>query len=644
MGPDQGTQGPQQCTVPKNAYCDRAPLVVVEGFLCAASKTVWGDFARHLEQGAQEVATTPASVSLSPRPIVFAPVGPVSSIHDRACELFYALCGGRVDYGAQHAAAHGHGRYGRFHATPLLPGWATWSPDGRVQLRAHFIGHSLGGLTIIKLYDLLEEGFFDEALGLHSNDCDLRSASSAFLSITTISSPLRGTPLVYTLGLDPALHTPRLRFLSVGDCIAKYVHLVTWARRLPLVGWPLSTILPDFHADAWHFAGHSGPVRKDDSEGDVFVPAASEKHMSAASSSISNAFGLAPLLAQLWRSDWAEGTDCAPWDCTFQQRALLEAKGGIWFGEAKGSSEDNAVSSEDEVKGKANCTPPRSSQVWLRSYAATLSCFAPPSTAQADSVEHSAHRVGGPLRVLEDALANFDYSHCSPPQPLLEARRDQSPESQLTMESDSGYSSSASDTLASSEPTPSKTRASHRRRKVGAPIRKNSLVNNEKRDYAEWRANDGIVPLASQYHPGPCRQGHCTHSDDLHAYNSTPLHGWTLGFVRAAISPISTLFRRDHNTRGQCFEEPREIVKQPGELEAGLAAATQAASQSQKERKGQELITGPVEAGIWHVTRMAETSHVSLAPLWAGSTQQKCFWQDYGRWLSRVELSAAIED
>lgn len=36
----------------------------------------------------------------------------VASLHDRACEIFYSLKGGTVDYGEEHAREHGHDRYG----------------------------------------------------------------------------------------------------------------------------------------------------------------------------------------------------------------------------------------------------------------------------------------------------------------------------------------------------------------------------------------------------------------------------------------------------------------------------------------------------------------------------------------------------
>ena len=110
----------------------------------------------------------------------------MSSLHDRACELFYALVGGTgnfhrpennrtltcfipVDYGEEHARSHGHKRFGRTHSSGLYPLWSQDNP-------LHFLGHSLvrevrhlprhladgkqGGPTVLKLQWLLQNGFF----------------------------------------------------------------------------------------------------------------------------------------------------------------------------------------------------------------------------------------------------------------------------------------------------------------------------------------------------------------------------------------------------------------------------------------------------------------------------------------------------
>lgn len=62
-------------------------------------------------------------------------VGALSSDHDRACEAFYQLYGGRVDYGEQHSREAGHNRYGATYEAPLHPTWSAANP-------VHLVGHS----------------------------------------------------------------------------------------------------------------------------------------------------------------------------------------------------------------------------------------------------------------------------------------------------------------------------------------------------------------------------------------------------------------------------------------------------------------------------------------------------------------------
>ncbi len=57
-----------------------------------------------------------------------AKVGPVSSFHDRACELFAQIGGGRVDYGARHSSEARHARYSRQYAVPFAPDWSKKNP------------------------------------------------------------------------------------------------------------------------------------------------------------------------------------------------------------------------------------------------------------------------------------------------------------------------------------------------------------------------------------------------------------------------------------------------------------------------------------------------------------------------------------
>ena len=54
-----------------------------------------------------------------------ASVGPLSSAHDRACELAAQIKGTRVDYGAAHAKREGHARYGAdYTGEGFVPDWS----------------------------------------------------------------------------------------------------------------------------------------------------------------------------------------------------------------------------------------------------------------------------------------------------------------------------------------------------------------------------------------------------------------------------------------------------------------------------------------------------------------------------------------
>ena len=55
---------------------------------------------------------------------VIVEVGIGSSDYDRACEVFYQLIGGTVDYGQEHADKYGHSRFGRHFGTALFPTWS----------------------------------------------------------------------------------------------------------------------------------------------------------------------------------------------------------------------------------------------------------------------------------------------------------------------------------------------------------------------------------------------------------------------------------------------------------------------------------------------------------------------------------------
>jgi triacylglycerol lipase len=80
--------------------------------------------------------------------------GPISSFHDRACEVFARIKGTKIDYGARHSAAEGHAQTSRdFTGLGFVP---DWSEDNPVILA----GHSAGAHTCLQLQQLLAENFW----------------------------------------------------------------------------------------------------------------------------------------------------------------------------------------------------------------------------------------------------------------------------------------------------------------------------------------------------------------------------------------------------------------------------------------------------------------------------------------------------
>nr|CCA26378.1 RPS6 protein kinase putative [Albugo laibachii Nc14] len=123
--------------------------------------------------------------------IIILDIGALSSDHDRACEAFYELIGGRVDYGESHSKRQGHAQYGMTYVA-LYPQWNAQNP-------IHLLGHSAGASTAIELYQLI----FKDAFG-HGSD------HRWVQSITSIVGPLCGSTLSHLLGIKD--HAPLVKY------------------------------------------------------------------------------------------------------------------------------------------------------------------------------------------------------------------------------------------------------------------------------------------------------------------------------------------------------------------------------------------------------------------------------------------------
>ncbi|KHG14345.1 Lipase [Gossypium arboreum] len=118
-------------------------------------------------------------------------LGSLTSIYDRARELFYYLKGGRVDYGEQHSKTCGHSRFGRIYEQGKLKWhYPQWDEDHPI----HFVGHSAGAQVVRVLQQMLA----DKAFEGYEN-----TSENWVLSITALSGAFNGTTRTFLDGMLP---------------------------------------------------------------------------------------------------------------------------------------------------------------------------------------------------------------------------------------------------------------------------------------------------------------------------------------------------------------------------------------------------------------------------------------------------------
>ena len=164
----------------------------------------------------------------SPLPRYFASVGPISSVHDRACELAFQIKGGTVDYGESHARKFGHDRLGKTYDdhTAFHPAWSSECP-------VHLVGHSMGAPTIWMLQHLLAVDFFG-----------WESDAGWIKSISAISGVLNGSTATYYLGCDE--ETGLVEEGSIAEFLTRALEL-----HLRLTGDVFDRVY-DFDLDHWN--------------------------------------------------------------------------------------------------------------------------------------------------------------------------------------------------------------------------------------------------------------------------------------------------------------------------------------------------------------------------------------------------------
>ncbi|XP_008444362.2 uncharacterized protein LOC103487715 isoform X2 [Cucumis melo] len=114
-------------------------------------------------------------------------LGSLTSIYDRARELFYYLKGGRVDYGEEHSNTYGHSQFGRVYERGHYPQWDEDHP-------IHFVGHSAGAQVVRVLQQMLA----DKAFKGYEN-----TSENWIISITSLSGVFNGTTRTYLDGMQP---------------------------------------------------------------------------------------------------------------------------------------------------------------------------------------------------------------------------------------------------------------------------------------------------------------------------------------------------------------------------------------------------------------------------------------------------------
>lgn len=139
---------------------------------------------------------------------------PSAQVRDRACECFWQLHGGTVDYELEGACLEpGHGRWGG-DEEGLVRGWGEDRP-------VVLVGYSLGAPTARYLHHLLAKGSFRRPDGT-----PIQTSARWVSTVLTINGVNNGTVAVHAVGLRRDTLAPMS--LSILWCIFTAIYVIVW--------------------------------------------------------------------------------------------------------------------------------------------------------------------------------------------------------------------------------------------------------------------------------------------------------------------------------------------------------------------------------------------------------------------------------
>jgi hypothetical protein len=161
--------------------------------------------------------------------------GPVSSFHDRACEVAAQIKGTRINYGAAHSTDMKHAQFSDDYThKAFVPNWSEQNP-------VILVGHSAGAHTCLRLQHLLAQDYW--GWGSNANWVE---------AVVSVAGVLNGSTLPYMLGCDKK---SGLLTGPIGDFIGNGVQIFAMA-----AGGDITNIY-DFDLDQWIGQGHNGDLK-----------------------------------------------------------------------------------------------------------------------------------------------------------------------------------------------------------------------------------------------------------------------------------------------------------------------------------------------------------------------------------------------